>query len=199
MAGQHRPGAYYWLAAYTGARRGELLHPPLANMEDAAETTVVGSTDVIDGARHDGDTKGGRSRVVSIDDETVEVLRGHRKRQAVEQLAVGRTGEAATTWSSRPPTARPFTPTRSPRSWGTLVRRSGLPASRLHDLRHLHATTLLLAGVPVHVVAARFGHADPDITLRVYAHVLREQAAVSRTCLRTRLRPLTECWCSQGS
>jgi integrase len=50
-------------------------------------------------------------------------------------------------------------------------------AARLHDLRHLHATTLLLAGVPVHVVAARLGHADPAVTLRVYAHVLREQAA----------------------
>ena len=37
-----------------------------------------------------------------------------------------------------------------------------LPHARLHDLRHLHATTLLLAGVPVHVVAARLGHADPD-------------------------------------
>jgi hypothetical protein len=39
------------------------------------------------------------------------------------------------------------------------------------------ATLLLLkAGVPVHVVAARLGHADPAITLRVYAHVLRDQA-----------------------
>ncbi len=26
---------------------------------------------------------------------------------------------------------------------------------------------------PVHVVAARSGHADPAITLRVYAHVIR--------------------------
>jgi hypothetical protein len=51
-----------------------------------------------------------------------------------------------------------------------------LPHARLHDLRHLHATTLLLAGVPVHVVAARLGHADPAITLRVYSHVLRERA-----------------------
>ena len=58
-----------------------------------------------------------------------------------------------------------------------IVERAGLPHARLHDLRHLHATTLLLAGVPVHVVAARLGHADPAITLRVYAHVLREQAA----------------------
>ncbi|MET8140037.1 tyrosine-type recombinase/integrase [Sphaerisporangium sp. NPDC005288] len=48
-----------------------------------------------------------------------------------------------------------------------------LPYARLHDLRHIHATTLLLASVPVHVVAARPGHADPAITLRVYAHVIR--------------------------
>jgi integrase len=48
-----------------------------------------------------------------------------------------------------------------------------LPHARLHHLRHIHATTLLLAGVPAHVVAARLGHADPAITLRVYAHVIR--------------------------
>ncbi|GII95759.1 hypothetical protein [Sinosporangium siamense] len=35
-------------------------------------------------------------------------------------------------------------------------------------LQHIHATTLLLAGVPVHVVAAHLGHADPAIILQVY-------------------------------
>jgi integrase len=54
-----------------------------------------------------------------------------------------------------------------------------LPHARLHDLRHVHAITLLLAGVPVHVVAARLGHADPSITLRVYAHVIREHVAAA--------------------
>jgi len=38
-------------------------------------------------------------------------------------------------------------------------------------------STSFLAGVPVHVVAARLGHADPAVTLRVYAHVLREHTA----------------------
>jgi integrase len=52
-----------------------------------------------------------------------------------------------------------------------------LPAARPHDLRHIHATTLLRAGVPVHVMAVRLGHADPSITLRVYAHVVGEQLA----------------------
>ena len=48
------------------------------------------------------------------------------------------------------------------------------------DLRHLHATTLLLSDVvPVHVVAARLGHADPAITLRVYAHVIRSAEAAA--------------------
>jgi integrase len=32
-----------------------------------------------------------------------------------------------------------------------------------------------LAGVPVHVVAAWLGHADPSITLRVYAHVISDR------------------------
>jgi hypothetical protein len=52
-----------------------------------------------------------------------------------------------------------------------------LPHAWLHDLRHIHATTLLLSGVPVHVVAARLGHADPAITLRVYTHVIRSAEA----------------------
>ncbi|MEU7861237.1 tyrosine-type recombinase/integrase [Nonomuraea sp. NPDC049141] len=54
------------------------------------------------------------------------------------------------------------------------------PRPALHDLRHIHATTLLLASVPpVHVVAARLGHADPAIALRVYAHVVHEQVATA--------------------
>jgi len=61
---------------------------------------------------------------------------------------------------------------------GLLWQGSGtLPHARLHDLRHLRATTLLLAGVSVHVVAARLGRADPAVTLRIYSHVLRELAA----------------------
>ena len=52
------------------------------------------------------------------------------------------------------------------------VGRAKVPAIRLQDLRHVSATLALLAGVPVHVVSARLGHADPAITLRVYSHCL---------------------------
>ncbi len=45
-----------------------------------------------------------------------------------------------------------------------------LPRIRFHDLRHSCATLLLEAGADPRVVAERLGHADPGLTLRVYAH-----------------------------
>jgi integrase len=53
------------------------------------EVTFGGSTAVVRGQRVEGTTKGGRSRVISIDSETVTVLREHRRRQAEERLAAG--------------------------------------------------------------------------------------------------------------
>ena len=48
---------------------------------------------------------------------------------------------------------------------------------------------LLIAAVPVHVVAKRLGHADPSVTLRVYAHVSPQACSGSRRYLcRCRLR-----------
>jgi integrase len=47
-----------------------------------------------------------------------------------------------------------------------------VPVIRLHDLRHTHATLLLLAREPVHVVSQRLGHASPMVTLTIYAHVM---------------------------
>ena len=41
-----------------------------------------------------------------------------------------------------------------------------------NDLRHTHATIMLLNGVPVHVVSQRPGHAPPMVTLTIYAHVM---------------------------
>ena len=46
-----------------------------------------------------------------------------------------------------------------------------VPAIRLHDLRHTHAT-LLQDREPVSTVSQRLGHASEVVTLTVYAHVL---------------------------
>jgi integrase len=47
-----------------------------------------------------------------------------------------------------------------------------VPDIGVHDLRHTHATFLLLDGVPLKVVSERLGHAKTSITLDTYAHIL---------------------------
>ena len=54
--------------------------------------------------------------------------------------------------------------------------RLNLPEQRFHDLRHFHATQLLKAGTPLHVVAHRLGHRDPMVTATTYAHITADQA-----------------------
>ena len=191
-ARQHRLFAFFHLAAYTGARRGELLNLRWTDVDlDAKKITISGSTAVIGGERINGTTKSGRTRVIAIDDGTVAVLRQHQADQAAEQALAGdywrgtSNGYVFTTgWGE------PIYPDTVTTLMTKLIRAHNepengprpedqLPHARLHDLRHIHATTLLLSGVPVHVVAARLGHADPAITLRVYAHVIRTAEAAA--------------------
>ena len=44
----------------------------------------------------------------------------------------------------------------------------------LHGLRHTCGSILLARGVPLIVVSRHLGHADPNITARVYAHLLSD-------------------------
>ena len=43
-----------------------------------------------------------------------------------------------------------------------------------HWLRHTHASALLLAGVPLHVVSRRLGHADVQTTMDLYGWVTED-------------------------
>jgi integrase len=43
-----------------------------------------------------------------------------------------------------------------------------------HWFRHTHATALLLAGVPTHVVSRRLGHRSVQTTLDIYGHVTQD-------------------------
>jgi integrase len=57
-------------------------------------------------------------------------------------------------------------------AWSRMIKRSGLPHVRFHDLRHAHATLLLVKGVHPKIVSERLGHSSIGITLDTYSHVL---------------------------
>ena len=63
------------------------------------------------------------------------------------------------------------------RAWYRLRRRAqteGVLPLKLHSARHTWATHALQAGKSIRWVADQLGHADPALTLRVYAHAIRE-------------------------
>ena len=65
--------------------------------------------------------------------------------------------------------------------WWTRARRAaGIDSKwRLHDLRHWTATAAIGGGHDVRTVAGRLGHANPAMTMRVYAHVVGRPATFS--------------------
>ena len=72
------------------------------------------------------------------------------------------------------PDGSPLSPSNVSRRFRRMVRRSGLPRVRFHDLRHTWATLALEAGVPAKVVSERLGHTGIAITLDLYTHRVDE-------------------------
>ena len=57
---------------------------------------------------------------------------------------------------------------------------AGIKRLTLHKLRHTFASLLLSRGVPITTVSAYLGHRDSVITLRVYAHFVKNSKANSK-------------------
>lgn len=58
--------------------------------------------------------------------------------------------------------------------------RAGLPKYTLHELRHTFASVLISQRELPTLVAKQMGHADPSITMKVYAHLFDEQESVDQ-------------------
>ncbi len=72
----------------------------------------------------------------------------------------------------------PFDERNLHRTWDRLRRRAArhdVRPLKLHCARHTFASLALASGKSVRWVASQLGHANPELTLRVYAHTLREE------------------------
>jgi len=122
--------------------------------------------------------KTGRARSVALSPAlaaALEDLLAQRRREALERG-----------WPEVPElvfcseTSGPLDDRNVTRSWDRLRRRAkaaGVRPLRLHDARHSFASLALASGKSIRWVAAQLGHANPELTLRVYAHALREEEA----------------------
>jgi hypothetical protein len=150
----------YRLLAATGMRRGEALGLRWANVDlDAARIVVNRSLTVVNDEMVWASPRTSRSRrSLSLDADTVVVLRAHRRRQLEERLNAGEL------WQDNDlvfcnEMGKSLHPDRFTRAFTAATRRAGVRAIRLHGLRHTWATLALQAGIHPKVVSERLGHA----------------------------------------
>jgi integrase len=176
----------YWpvlLALATGMRRGEILalrwkrvdleHGSLQVMESLEQTRS-------DGLRFKS-PKTDRTRVVTLPGFATKELRRLKREQAKELLMLGIRQSGETLVCARTD-GEPLQPQSLTHQFTRLMSRiPNLPGVRFHDLRHSHATQLLLAGVHPKVAQERLGHASITTTIDLYSHVtdtMQSDAAV---------------------
>ncbi len=160
------------LAAMTGMRRGEVIGLRWQDVDlDRCRVAVRHTFVLVDNAIRSSTPKNHQARVIDLDRATCDVVRQHQQRLIEEEAAWGRGYEESNLVFTRED-GSPIHPGSFSEAFGRLVRQSGCPKVRLHDLRHTHATLGLAAGVPVKVMSERLGHESPGFTLKQYAHVI---------------------------
>jgi integrase len=58
------------------------------------------------------------------------------------------------------------------KAWLVAVAVIGMPAVKLHSLRHTHASMLIASGMDILTISRRLGHSSPMVTLSVYGHLI---------------------------
>ncbi len=122
--------------------------------------------------------KSGKPRRVALPASLAEMLFDLLADRRRECLAKG--WPELPQWVSSSEVGTAWEPRNVIRIWARVRRRAqkeGVRPLRLHDARHSYATFALQAGKSVRWVADQLGHADPSLTLKVYAHALREEEA----------------------
>jgi integrase len=161
------------LCGLCGLRRGEAaaIRWNRINLDSGRLAVSTSIEQLSTGGTREKPPKSGRARTVALPAILVEELRRHRIGQAEELLRLGvrQTGDTLVCLRED---ARPWAPRLLSFAFARLIRASGLPRVRLHDLRHGHATHLLQANTHPKIVQERLGHASISLTMDVYSHVM---------------------------
>ena len=164
----------FFLAIYTGMRKGEILALRWRDIDFERNVIQITRTfSWVDGEAKFLDAKTSHAyRSITIPRDVKVQLMRHRESQDQEkQLYADSYRDYDLVVARRD--GEPLRPSSLHKQWRQAVKRAGLPPIRFHDLRHTHASLLLLQGVHPKVVSERLGHSNISITFNTYSHVLR--------------------------
>ena len=167
---------YLWLAAITGARRGELCALQVCDVDlENGVLHLAYNYVVVSGLRIRKDTKTHQDRYLAIDPVTCAMLREHLETIRAELDSLGvELPEGAYVFSNDPMGASPWNPDWATHKASDLAAAAGVKLN-VKGLRYYTASQLLAARFDLRNIAARLGHGSGGATtLRHHADPVSE-------------------------
>jgi integrase len=161
------------IALTTGMRRGEILGLRWGDLTpDHTSAHIQQTLQATRTGLHYQQPKTHRSRrPIALPATLAALLDKHLLDQDNRRLKLGQNWQDTDLIVERGD-GRPINPDTLSSLWRRFVREHDLPPVRFHDLRHTHATLMLLEGIHPKIVSERLGHATIGITLDTYTHLL---------------------------
>ncbi len=165
---------FFHLLAFSGLRSGEAIGLMWSDVDFENKRLSISRTAVVIGKKQTvQDPKTKRSkRVITLDDETLNVLKLWKRQQIKEYFQVGKAyqhdsnyiftnnrGEWLSTAAMKVKLQRFF------------CKHNKLKKITPHGFRHTHASLLFEAGVTAKIVSDRLGHNNVQTTLDMYTHI----------------------------
>ena len=171
----------------TGLRRGEALALRWPDIDPGARALFVHPrrgtlSDVAGHLVFTAPKTKGSSAGVGLSARVVAAFERQRERQDAERAEWGQAYQDIGLVFARE-NGTPLRPERVLARFLVLTEAAGLPRVRLHDLRHLAATLMIAAGVPLALVSKTLRHSKTAITADLYAHLTREAALAATDSL----------------
>lgn len=182
---------FYMFAMYLGLRNGEILGLEWSDI-DLSEKTVYIHQNAQYRNQYTGSyvtsTKNDSSeRCLVLPEELIDVLRQLKDKQDLDKQNAG------TKWvdSNRVICGKFGVPMFVRRPYNYLkafCERESLPFKTIHGFRHSVVTNALHNGVDLATVSSMVGHSNPNTTLRVYTHEVKQATAVGCATIANLLR-----------
>ena len=172
------------LMIVTGCRRGEIMALKWEKVDMSTGKVRIDRSLVITKSQGivDGPTKTSDVRILTLPQETMDLLRQHRREQLRLQLANGdrwqHTGYVFTQDNGDHMSPDSIT------GWlNDFSARHGLPHINPHAFRHTVASVLLANGTDIVTVSKQLGHASVTTTENFYSHIIEENKAKASECI----------------
>lgn len=170
-----------YIALSTGMRLGEVLGLKWEDVLFEQMTLMVRRSRV---STQKGviieEPKTGIARKIPIHLDLVNALKTHKKRQEWHKKRIAELYDDQA-WVIGGSFGKNYNPKHfSSRKYKKLLLKAGIDKKfTFHDLRHTHASLLLLEGINPKIVQERLGHASIEMTLDTYSHLLPDTQDVA--------------------